>query len=174
MCIRFLSMSLKVQSFKNLVFTELTVLLLFYSKWSSLLLYFQNDEKGLHIQLKLSQQLHTKQNLIGQSLTNQRDELSMLKTQLKDVGGINGQYMDLLQRLSSLEVLQTSVIILVPLFPQTLGFIYVYINPTKNDGLHSVFKCSLSFCWTSFACFVHKDFFKFSILWQILHAWPVT
>lgn len=62
-----------------------------------------NDEKDLQIQFKLSQQLHTKQNLIGQSLTNQRDELTILKTQLKDRGSVNGQYMELLQRLTNLE-----------------------------------------------------------------------
>ncbi|VDI77953.1 circadian locomoter output cycles kaput protein [Mytilus galloprovincialis] len=61
------------------------------------------DEKELQIQYKLSQQLHSKQNLIGNNLTNQREELNMLKVQLKEKGSISTQCLELLQRLQRLE-----------------------------------------------------------------------
>ncbi|XP_052077885.1 circadian locomoter output cycles protein kaput-like isoform X1 [Mytilus californianus] len=61
------------------------------------------DEKELQIQYKLSQQLHSKQNLIGNNLTNQREELNMLKVQLKEKGSVSNQCLELLQRLHNLE-----------------------------------------------------------------------
>ncbi|XP_063413724.1 circadian locomoter output cycles protein kaput-like [Mytilus trossulus] len=61
------------------------------------------DEKELQIQYKLSQQLHSKQNLIGNNLTNQREELNMLKVQLKEKGNVSTQCLELLQRLHNLE-----------------------------------------------------------------------
>lgn len=63
----------------------------------------KTEDKELQIQIKLSQQLHSKQNLIGHNLTNQREELEKLKAQLKEAKSANGQYLALLKRLSDLE-----------------------------------------------------------------------
>jgi hypothetical protein len=64
----------------------------------------QLNDREFQIQLNLSQQLHSKQNRIGSSLTTQREELEILKTQLQGRGTVNAQYIALLQRLNNLEV----------------------------------------------------------------------
>ena len=64
---------------------------------------FNLNDREFQIQLNLSQQLHSKQNRIGSSLTTQREELEILKTQLQGRGTVNAQYIALLQRLNNLE-----------------------------------------------------------------------